>query len=56
MVSPFGLSSSQSQAAPPDVKLPHPPADSVSSIAFCPSDTLNLLAAGAWDGTVRENA
>lgn len=36
-----------------DIKVPQPPSDSISEIAFCPSDTLNLIAAGAWDGTVR---
>lgn len=36
-----------------DLKLPMPPGDSVSSLCFAPSDTLNLVAAGSWDGSVR---
>lgn len=40
------------QQAVPDVKLANAQSDSISSLAFAPSDTLNLIAAGAWDGSV----
>ena len=42
----------QAQQAVPDVKLPNAQSDSISSLAFAPSDNLNLIAAGAWDGAV----
>lgn len=47
----LGAPAQQPQAQ--DLKLPMPPGDSVSSLCFAPSDTLNLVAAGSWDGSVR---
>ena len=47
------LGAAQQPPAPQDLKLPMPPGDSVSSLCFAPSDTLNLVAAGSWDGSVR---
>lgn len=47
------LGAAQQPPASQDLKLPMPPGDSVSSLCFAPSDTLNLVAAGSWDGSVR---
>lgn len=52
-----GLSSqtvgSTQPVASPDLKLPDTQADGISSLAFAPSETLNLVAAGSWDNSVR---
>lgn len=47
------IGSTQQPATAQDLKLPHPQSDSISSLAFAPSETLNLIAAGSWDNSVR---
>lgn len=42
-----------SAAVPPLPTLSDPPTDSISSLAFSPDPTSNVLAVGAWDGDVR---
>jgi len=52
-----GLSSNQPNQAAlnpnNDHMLQSPPTDSISCLAFPPNPNSNVIAAGAWDGTVR---